>query len=297
MEASWKRTAPSVARDTLAKRERQAMAAVMALADAHDAFSVSFDISAKRVKALVYRHPALPHLTASSNQSRHISSVTSSSPATVKVSANATSVPGCDESRSERAVSAVPEHVPESTQQWTTVVRRKQPPARAKQVDKNALSARSGSQKTMAAQPVVQRKLQLGHKPSETTAAASRRCAPAPMVSLVSAVSPSKSSDEEFSDAVDTQMEESPSGSPSKRTRSDASDDGASDDGEVDVPAKLAAQAASWAAEGWTADEILRGCRTEPEGHTARLQYCAKPWAPKPSEQRRIMHAALVSRA
>ena len=44
-------------RDKLGKRERQAMAAVMlmALADAHNAFSVSFDISAKRVKALVYR--------------------------------------------------------------------------------------------------------------------------------------------------------------------------------------------------------------------------------------------------
>ena len=113
----------------------------------------------------------------------------------------------------------------------------------------------------------------------------------------MSAVSPSKSSDEEFSDAVDAHsMDESPSGSPNKRTRSDASDDDASD-GEVDVPARLAAHAERWAAEGWSADDILHGCRTEPEGHTTRLEYCAKPWAPKPSEQRRIMHAALVSRA
>ena len=43
-------------------------------------------------------------------------------------------------------------------------------------------------------------------------------------VACVSAVSPSKSSDEEFSDAVDTQ-DESPSGSSSKRTRSDASEE------------------------------------------------------------------------
>ena len=63
---------------------------------------------------------------------------------------------------------------------------------------------------------------------------------------------------------------------------SDASDDDASD-GEVDVPARLAAHAMRWAAEGWTADDILHGCRTEPEGHTTRLEYCAKPWAPKPS--------------
>ena len=85
-------------------------------------------------------------------------------------------------------------------------------------------------------------------------------------------------------------------GSPGKRTRSDVSDDGASDEGDVDVPAKLAAHAMGLAAEGWTADDILRGGRTEPEG-LVRLEYCAKHWAPKPAEQRRIMHAALVCRA
>ena len=60
-----------------------------------------------------------------------------------------------------------------------------------------------------------------------------------------------------------------------------------------DAPARLAARAARLASEGWTAAEVVAGSRVRPDGRVSRLSY-DPTLDEKPSEQRRIMHDALV---
>ena len=62
------------------------------------------------------------------------------------------------------------------------------------------------------------------------------------------------------------------------------------------APARLAARAARLASEGWTAADIKAGSRVRPDGQVSRLTYDPS-LDEKPSEQRQIMHDALVSRA
>ena len=60
--------------------------------------------------------------------------------------------------------------------------------------------------------------------------------------------------------------------------------------------ARLAARAERLVVEGWTAADIVRGSRVGPDGQVMRITY-DPTIAEKPSEQRQIMHDALVSRA